>query len=52
MSYVREGYKQQHILETIGELKLDDRWEKNGINVVINLNIQGKDRVKAKIGSY
>ena len=52
MSYVREGYKQQHILKTIGELKLDDKWEKNGMAVVVNLNIQEKDRVKAKIESY
>ena len=52
MSYVREGYKQQHILETIGELKSKEMWEKNGMDVVVNLNSQGKDRVRAKIESY
>ena len=52
MSYVREGYNQQHILKTIGELKSNDRREKNGMDVVINLYIQGKDRVKSKIESY
>ena len=52
MSYVRERYKQQHILETIGELKSKEMWEKNGMDVVVNLNSQGKDRVRAKIESY
>ena len=52
MSYVREGYKQQHILETIGELKRKEMWEKKGMDVVINLSIQSNDRIEKKAKSY
>ena len=46
MSYVREGYKQQHILKTIGDFKMND------MDVVINLRKQDKQRVEKKIDSY
>ena len=46
MSYVSEGYKQQHILETIGDLDTND------MDSVINLKKQDKQRVEKKIDSY
>ena len=46
MSYVSEGYKQQHILETIGDLDTND------MDSVINLKKQDKQHVEKKIDSY
>ena len=46
MSYVSEGYKQQHILETIGDLDTND------MDSIINLKKQDKQRVEKKIDSY